>query len=307
MRNMIVTAAFLASSAFAQLAPPKQQATRLMAVADMEVEPSRPVYIPGRDPQALTEQGLYDAMELAVFGIVTHQETWNLWLDAPVTPEDGAYMTGTHPLGFPFEVEFSSVNKWPVANGEQRGIWTGRITGPYGSFVLSGFYAEDARRSTIIPIYALRDQATAHTDFTEFMSFIGGSVYDGRMWACNTNTLDNTATLQLNQGIINATACRDSHNNWVYRNGLFCAAVGFGSCWFSFGIGCIGGFVCEVGILINEVFWQRDFENEGDRTTRCLCLESQWRDNNPGQPLPSPSCGNFNCPDNVTFDVPLFK
>jgi len=306
MRSLLFSTVLIccAGLAAAQPLPPKlsQPARNFVAAPAVDEETATPVYYPARDPEAYANQACYDALESAVFGFTTGQEVWNLDLDAVVG--DDNVMTGTSRLGLPFTVQFSSFISRNVTGDpslDRTGTWTGLISGANGNFYCGGFYFENDGNATIVPYYARRDQADAAAVFQTMIETSNGHGYVLRQWQC---ALDSIATFQSQQNWINAEACADAHFNRYMGIAVTCTTVGMASCWWSFGIGCIGGLICDGTILIKDIFWQRSYQREWQRANSCLCLETSWRNAHPGETIPNSSCGDFRCPDSPDVEIP---
>jgi len=287
--------------AFAQPIPPKATAGPAVASLDDVVIDEGPlVYYPARDPLAYMGQACYDQMELTCFGVQTNQTVWNLDLSSPPT---GNYASGLTRSNLPFNVQFSVfiVRDVDDPSLDRMGTWYGVISGDNGSFHCGGYYFELGGFASIVPLYARSEQAEMFSIHENLLSLSDGGGYDGRQWNC---ALDETALFQAQQNYINATACADAHFNRYMCIAVVCTAIGVGSCWISFGAGCIGALICDGVILIKDIFWQREFMGEQNRARSCLCLESNWRTAHPGQPIPNSSCGDFHCPDSPGVDIP---
>jgi len=279
-------------------APPARATAPTAVVATAEPEG----YYPARDPTARIGQPLYDDLEAAVWNTYSNQPVWNLDLDAPVNTETGLRATGESRSGFPFVVDFSVINTRAAGN-DRVGYWTGKIS-LFGEYYCGGLYYEHDGMATLCPSFSFVNQAQSRDTFDTIIETTGGIVNHQNMHAC---AFDSIANFILGQNRINAQSCIDIHENDMLAVSIFCFVVGEGSCLMTFGAGCIGGLVCEVGLIIREVFWERSYANEWNRANDCLCLETVWRTEHPGHDLPNSSCGTFRCPPTNPFSIPSLK
>ena len=287
-----------------QIAPPGDGgASEIGENAPVGPVDQMPVLDPRHDPAARVGQALIDDLEAAVWGITLGSEVWNLDLDRPVQAVDGTVHNGFNRAGLPFFVEFNSFTvRPPNAHGLSVGIWSGKVSWA-GEYYCDGLYFHNGDVTTIVPLYSRVDQSAVQAVHHLFMD-LAGFPNGPEAYLCG---LDATAEFQLAQNRINMSACVNSTH--ISANAMFyvCTAVAVASCWWTFFAGCVGGVICQLTVLANRSAFRANVATESQRTGRCLCLESQFRANNPGIPLPAASCGTFVCPPFSPIAIPNFK
>lgn len=253
--------------------------------------PGGPVYQCSHDPYSDARfhfaERCVEFVSNRIFGWYDTSLSYDLRLDAPMDPNLGT-ATGANATGQAFTI-YTHMLVYPahtnVPAGCTIGHWSGSIAGPLGSYPCSGFLIEGPEETKIIPFVALVDEALGWD--------VHWTMLDNSLRA--TCAMDALARGQLEQNIINANACQDTRAAQYGGVVLGCGVGMLITCGPTAGIGCIAGLGCMGVALIGAMVHDVSYFNEWDRSLACLCAESAWRAENPGQTLPT-TCGTFTCP-----------
>jgi len=174
-----------------------------------------------------------------------------------------------------------------------------------GEYYCQCLYVEKDGRATLIPIYAFVNQAEALQIYNMIVDISGGIINHPE---ANVHcVMDIPATFRNDPNKILLSSCIKNHERTATQIMVTCTVIGIGTCWWTAGVGCLAGITCVTSLAINEIFWFRGLNTQVIGNYQCLCLESQWRINNPGLSLPTPSCGSFVCPPFAPISIGSLK
>lgn len=277
--------------------------------------PAIPVYLPYNDSSIRFAEHCSQWLTQELFGWAdtSPSATFNLWLDGVYDIDNPETMTGWNVLNQPFNIEFGVFFRYdhPQENNPSgishiaysEAVLSSNATGTWKSVCVWGLYAELAHGVTFIPLIAKTDQQAAMDDHELSMSL--GQGFSTRNPPVCAN-LDQTALDQLDIITINERAGRHTCAGAAAAYGALCTGIAIVGCWETFGIGCAVGLYCQAAVLYDTMRYIHANHVEWWRVNQCLCTESAWRANHPGQAYPYGTCAvyvNPPCPAIVGLPV----
>lgn len=274
--------------------------------------PATEVYYPYRDTSIRFGENCSQWVSQELFGWAdtSPAATHGLLLDQSFDPQNPAAIQGWNQLNQDFVVEFGYFLRREARAGVEDpsllyvGYWEGQLvsshTGSAESVYVWGLYFEfmqDGNRVvTIIPSMARINQSDAADEHDTLMEI--GSQFDVRTGPVCAN-LD---ALALGQQALNQIAADANQENCAAHFLTIEAGCGLlaTSCFATFGTTCIISAGCYLTTLMDGARCALEIKIEWKRAERCLCFESNWRANNPGQTYPYALCGAYSpvrCPN----------